>query len=284
MNSTSPQHPRSIRSLSSLFGLPFVLALASSGSTAPAEPRRPAPTPMKTIGVIGGIGPQATMDFEARVHRVARRHLEPRYNSSYPPLVVYYHRRPPIVVGEDGMAIAPIRIDPELQKAAARIGPMVDFLVITANGAHRIAPDIERASGRPVLSMVDRTVDEVVHRKWSRVGLMTLGPPTIYQEPLERRGIAIEALDETHQAPLDRAIFAVMEGREDEASKRLAREALAELRRRGVDGVILGCTELPFLIEPTGAEPDLINPIQLLAEAAVEHSIQAGAPAGLARR
>ena len=50
---------------------------------------------MKTIGVLGGLGPQATMDFERRLHRVAQRLIAPRMNSGYPPMVVYYHRHAP---------------------------------------------------------------------------------------------------------------------------------------------------------------------------------------------
>jgi aspartate racemase len=47
---------------------------------------------MKTIGVLGGLGPQATMDFEQRIHRVAQQLIPPLGNSGYPPMVVYYCR------------------------------------------------------------------------------------------------------------------------------------------------------------------------------------------------
>lgn len=285
----NPMHslvPRWKLALPLLFTVPLVVALGSKGRAAAAEPKPPLPPAgprLRAIGVIGGIGPQATMDFEARVHRVAQRRIDAHFNNGYPPLVVYFHRRPPIVVGADGMALEPVRIDPELASAAARIGPMVDFLVITSNGAHKVAPDIERAAGRPVLSMVDRVVDEVRRRGWRRVGVMTLGRPSVYTEPLQALGVACETLPADQQLPLDRAIFGVMEGREDATTKRLAHAALAGLRRRGVDGVILGCTELPFLVEPTGSEVDLINPIELLAEAAVEHAMRPGGSAAVAR-
>jgi aspartate/glutamate racemase len=51
-----------------------------------------------------------------------------------------------------------------------------------------------------------------------------------------------------------------------------------------VDGVILGCSELPFLVEPTVAEADLINPIELLAEAAVALAIRPASSAGFGKR
>ncbi len=57
---------------------------------------------MKTIGVLGGLGPQATMDFEQRVHHVAQGLVPPQGNSGYPPMVVYYCRHPPVLVDATG--------------------------------------------------------------------------------------------------------------------------------------------------------------------------------------
>ncbi len=48
---------------------------------------------MKTIGVLGGLGPQATMDFEARVHRAAQKLIPQLKNAGYPPMLVYYFAR-----------------------------------------------------------------------------------------------------------------------------------------------------------------------------------------------
>ena len=91
---------------------------------------------MKTIGVLGGLGPQATMDFEARVHAVSQALIPQHFNSGYPPMVVYYHRYPPFVVDERGVHIQPVRPDPRLTEAMGKLGEMVDFIVITSNAPH----------------------------------------------------------------------------------------------------------------------------------------------------
>src|SRR5690349_17364380 len=91
---------------------------------------------MKTIGVIGGIGPQATMDFEARVHAVSQRLIPQYWNTGYPPMVVYYHRYPPFIVDERGVPIPPRRPEPHLADAMGKLGMMADFLVITSNAPH----------------------------------------------------------------------------------------------------------------------------------------------------
>jgi quercetin dioxygenase-like cupin family protein len=89
---------------------------------------------MKTIGILGGLGPQATMEFEQRVHRAAQRLLPQDGNTGYPPMVVVYVRRPPVVMDADGRPMMPIQPAPQLLQAARWLGQVADFLVITSNG------------------------------------------------------------------------------------------------------------------------------------------------------
>jgi aspartate racemase len=224
---------------------------------------------MKTIGVLGGLGPQATMDFEARVHRAAQRLIPPDKNRGYPPMVVYYFRHSPALLTAEGQPMVPHRPDPRLFEAARRLGSLADFLVIASNGVHLLHAEIERAAGRKVLNMIEATLAEVRRRGWRRVGVLTLSRPVVYTRPLARDRIAYETLDADVQAALDAAIFRVMEGRDD-AGSAAARRAVSALRTRGVDGLILGCTELPLLLREDTEAEDLINPGQLLAEAAVK--------------
>jgi aspartate racemase len=226
-------------------------------------------TRMKTIGVLGGIGPQATMDFEVRVHRESQRWIPPLRNSGYPTMVVHYHRRPPFLLREDGLPRMPIEADPDLLRAAGRLGAVADFLVITASGPHLIQSEIERASGRAVLSMIEVTLNEVRRRGWKRVGVIGLGDPIVYTRRLESLGTPYEILDPERRAALDRAIFRLMEGRDDNEGRRLARVAVERLRGRRVEGIVMGCTELPLLLREHAEAADLVNPAQLLAEAAV---------------
>lgn len=228
---------------------------------------------MKTIGVLGGIGPQATMDFEQRLHQAAQRLIPRRGNSGYPPLVVYYHRRPPVLVDEAGRSLLPLVPDPQLLAGARQLGQIADFLVITSNGAHMLQPAIEAAAGRPVLSMIETTVAEVVRRGWRHVGVLSLFGPHVYNQPLDEAGIRWESITSELQAPLDQAIMQVMDGSNDAESTAHARRAVAMLRSRGVNGIILGCTEIPILLQADLGDADLLNPGALLAEAAVRHAM-----------
>jgi aspartate racemase len=258
-----------------------VLAMLGAGGVALAEGVRAeasknsgvAPTDLKTIGVLGGLGPQATMDFEVRVHRIAQRLIPPHANTGYPPMVIYYHRHPPFLVSDDFSPRVPIEPDPRLLEAAKRIGALADFLVIPSNGPHLVQQQIEQAAGRQVLSMIDATLQAISHRSWQKVGVLGFGYPVIYTDRLAARHIGYETIDDTMRGRLDKEIIRVMEGRDGAESTAVAQEAVDILRARNVDGIILGCTELPLLLRGSAAMSDLVDPAQLLAEAAVRRAM-----------
>jgi aspartate racemase len=230
---------------------------------------------MQTIGILGGMGPQATMDYEARLHRVAQQLVPQRFGFGYPPIVVRHCRHAPLLLYDDNTPVLPIQVDPRLLDAATRLGRDVDFITIPCNAAHLFVRDIERASVRPVLNMIELVIAEAKRRGWTRVGVLGMGDPFVYTRPMSERGFACETLPPEAIAALNAQIETVMEGRDDERSASVARGAVNELRSRGVNGVILGCTEIPLLIpDEADGNPDLINPAQLLAEAAVRRSVQ----------
>jgi aspartate racemase len=229
---------------------------------------------MKTIGVLGGMSAQATMDFEARVHRCAQRLVPQDWGRGYPTMVVWYHRDLPFRHGDDGRPLEPRRIAPQLLDVAARLGALADFLVVPCNSAHVGLDELRAVAGCPVLSMIDATVDEVARRRCRRVGVLgAFGAPPPYVEALAGRGIDVERIDARRQGPVDAGIQAVMEGREAKEHIEAARAAVDDLRGRAVDAVILGCTEIPLLLGDETDAADLVNPAALLAETAVRFAM-----------
>lgn len=227
---------------------------------------------MKTIGVLGGLGPQATMQFEAMVHEASQRLIPQHANSGYPPMLVSYFRGVPFVADENGRPAPPLRPSKSFLAVASEVGRSADFLVVTSNFLHVFQKEIEAASGRGLLSMVDIAVEEIRLRNWRHVGVLGFGDPFVYTNRLTSRDTAVETITGELRARLDEAIHHVMEGRPDDADRHAARAALQELRDRRVDGTILACTEIPILLAPT-SDADLIDPLPLLAEAAARRAV-----------
>jgi aspartate racemase len=228
---------------------------------------------MKTIGILGGLGPQATMDFETRLHHTAQTMIAQHENGGYPPMVVYYHRHPPFLLKEDRTPKFPLQADPRLLEGARRLGAWADFLVIVSNRPHLLQEQIEQASGREVLSMIQTTLAEVRRRGWRSAGVLAFGDPGLYSEPLRKMGVRCETVNGDPRMQLNREIMKVMEGRNDGGSTLIARQAVKLVRDKKVDGIILGCTEIPLLLAEHASDADLLNPAQLLAEAALRRAI-----------
>lgn len=226
---------------------------------------------MKRIVVLGGLGPQATMDFERRVHDVSERLLPRSANTGYPPMTVLYYRGSPFAPSGDGDGpLRPLQPAAELLAAAAALGPLGDVLVVTANAPNLFRKELQLASGLPVLSMVDLAAAESARRSWRRAGILTFLEPTVYIEPLAAQGVACEVLPYDLQRRIDREVPLVQSGQRSLEGPLVVREALADFRVRGVDGCILGCTELALMLEEHECRgPGVINPLELLAEEAV---------------
>jgi len=147
--------------------------------------------------------------------------------------------------------------------------------VITANGPHIIQAEIEQAAGCKVLSMIEVTLAEVQRRGWRTIGVLGFGPPDVpvYKQPMSQLALAAEVITPELQDPLNVAVMRMQEGRANADDTRAVRAAVTYLRAKQVDGIILGCTELPLLLPAYVDEPDLINPAQLLAEVAIRFAL-----------
>ena len=230
---------------------------------------------MKTIGIIGGLGPQATLDMLERIQKVCNRLIPQSANSGYPPIYVGFCREAPMAIKPDGSVHDPLVPSDELLMVADEIGHLTDFLIIASNTPHLFQKEIEKVSDRKVLSIVEITMEDVRRRGCKKVGILAVGETLrrrLYQDPLDAEDVQWEIIPAALSEQLDKSIFAVMEGNPTALDP--AFRAISYLREQGADGIILGCTEIPLLLENMCGESYIINPSQLLAEAAVRYALE----------
>ena len=234
--------------------------------------------PYKTIGIIGGLGPQATMDLERRIHKVSQQLIPQFVNRGYPPMIVHYFRAAPMVLDENGDVPETLEPDPGLLAAATHLGQVADFLIIASNTPHFFVRQIEKVAGKPVLSIVDLVIDKVKRRQPKKVGVLAIGETLqhgLYQHPLDELGIPWESITEDMSSRLSDSICALMEGKTDGDLGNAVSDAVLYLReQKHTDIIIFGCTELPLLYGSTADYEGDINPAAVLAEAAVRRATQ----------
>lgn len=148
-----------------------------------------------------------------------------------------------------------------------------DFFVCPDNTAHIVLEQIAAELPIPGLHIADVVCREIAAHGWKRVGLLgtrwTMTGP-VYACALERLGVALEVPEEPVREELNTAIFEELcQGVFREQTTRRFLDALEDLRSKGADAVILGCTEIPLIVTPDNAPLPVLDTTRLLAKHAV---------------
>lgn len=161
-----------------------------------------------------------------------------------------------------------------LANAGARI------MVLCTNTMHKVAPSIVRAAGPATfIHIVDPTVSEIRRRGISSVALLATRytmEQDFYRERLEERGLRAMIPEEAERREVHRIIYEELcRGVVTEESRRTYRGIVQDLKRRGAEGVILGCTEIGMLLGPNDTGIPIFDTARLHALAAVHEALRA---------
>jgi aspartate racemase len=226
---------------------------------------------MKVIGLIGGMSWNSTLEY----YRLINEMIATKLGSLHSARIVLYS----LDFEEIECAQRESRWDDaasilaEAGKALKQAG--ADFLIICTNTMHKVADVVAERSELPVLHIADIAGNAIAGRGLSRVGL--LGTKFVMEEPFYRdrlqKCFSIEVLvpgqaeqDIVHQIIYEELCL----GKIRQASRQACVEIIEGLRRLGAEGIILGCTELPLLIQPGDVQIPLFDTTRLHAEAAAE--------------
>jgi aspartate racemase len=228
----------------------------------------------RLLGVLGGMGPLATVDFLEKLVEETPAKLD----QEHVPLIVYsVPQIPPRVAAITGGGESPL---PAMSRGLLTLKQAgVEGIVIPCNTAHFWFEDLQRVTGLPILHIVDAICAELPKGgAGARVGLLgteaTL-TTRIYQDRLASQGIEFLVNEpsqrEKYVLP---AIAAVKQGKLRDAGESLER-AIAQLLDLGVQTVVLACTELPIALAAIQSKflPNSIDPTRALARAAVRWSL-----------
>ena len=229
------------------------------------EPERRA-----TIGILGGMGPLATVDLYGKI--VA---LTPAgRDQEHIPVIVYADPRVP----DRGTALLHGGEDPTpwLVHGARQLAALEpDFIVIPCNTAHAFLDRVQPHIDRPILSMIDAAADAIAtnHPEVRVVGLLATSgtiSTEIYQRALAQRGIdTLTPGEETQQRHVMAAVHGVKAGDTSRATTNLLVEAANELAQRGAGALLAACTEIPIVLQQRHVQLPLVDATDELARLAI---------------
>lgn len=225
---------------------------------------------MKVIGLIGGMSWNSTLEYYRIINQLFAQNLGGLHSAR---LVLYSLDFEEI---ERAQHEARWNDTAQILIEAARSLKLAgaDFLVICTNTMHKVADVVVENTGLPLLHIVDVTADAIKKQGLHRVGL--LGTAFVMKEPFyrerlqERSGIDVLVPQEHDIATIHQIIYdELCEGQIKSSSRRACSDIINRLVSKGAEGIILGCTELSLLIQPTDVSVPVFDTTRLHAEAAV---------------
>ena len=225
---------------------------------------------MATVGLVGGLGPESTIDYYRRILESWAR-VDP---SSAPSIVIdsLDVQRGLRLVATDRPALVEYLLSSLRRLAAAG----VDFAAISANTPHIVFDELAARSPVPLLSIVETCVEEAQRLGLGRLSLLgtrfTMEAP-FYPEVFARHGIRIVMLGDADRTWVhDRYVGELLVGTFLDETRRQFVDLVDRLRDEdSIDGVILGGTELPLLLaEPAIAGVPALDTTALHVAAIVE--------------
>lgn len=198
------------------------------------------------IGVLGGMGPMATIDFVGKVISLT----PARCDQEHLPLII--HSIPQI---PDRTAFLTEQADsplPAMKQAVATLaGAGVGAIVIPCNTAHYWYESLSNDSPVPILHIARSCAETLAKSGVSTVGLMATNGTLqagFYAQTLNDYGISLRLPDEELQQRIMEGIYQVKAG-QTELGGRLLESCLQQLLNQGVEQVILACTEIPLALD-----------------------------------
>lgn len=226
---------------------------------------------MKTIGLIGGMSWESTIPYYRYVNEGIKSRLGGLHSARCILVSVDFYDIERMQQAGDWDAAGALLADAArtLEVAGA------DFIVLCTNTMHKVAPAIEAAVAIPLLHIADATAAVIKQAGGRRVGLLgtkfTMQQPFYRERLSELHSIEVVLPNEPEQDNLHRIIYQELcQGVIDAESKQAVRKMMAGLAWQGVDGIILGCTEIGLLVSKADAAVPLFDTTAIHASAAVE--------------
>lgn len=226
---------------------------------------------MRTLGIVGGIGPESTIEYYRQLVAGFRKRTR---DDHYPSLLIDS-------IDVDRLLILAGRPDRRdlleyLLRSLSRLGRAgADFALLAANTPHLVFDDLAAISPIPLVSIVQATCDFALAHGLKRLGLfgtrftMQAG---FYQETFARAGMAVIIPDVEEQNFIHESyVREFVNGTFlPEARESLLRIIQALKKRDRIEGLILGGTELPFILRDVSDEIPFLNTTRIHVNAALE--------------
>ncbi|MBU1031805.1 amino acid racemase [Patescibacteria group bacterium] len=219
----------------------------------------------KIIGILGGMGPQASSRLVQILVDLSAKEFGAKNGDEFPEIVLDSIPVPDFIANKKNKKAA-------LEMLKQRVKQMdtmqVGIFAIACNTAHVLLNQLQAVSKAPFVSMVEEVAKEVKRQGVKKVGL--LASPTTFKSGIFQKDFkSIIQPSKKEQVILEKIIRKVIAGEIKKSDKLKLVEIARSLKKKGAQGIILGCTELS-LIFPKKFEIPVFDSLEILARALLD--------------
>lgn len=230
---------------------------------------------MKLLGFIGGMNWQSTAEYYKTINNLVNQRLGGNHSAR---LIIYSVDFEEILSLEmknnwDSIGNKMAEISQDLEKAGAR------GLVLCSNTMHLVAEDLEKVTNIPIINVIDATAEEIKKNRIESIGLLgtkfTMEREFYKNRLKEKHGLKVLVPDSKGIGIINNIIYKELAyGKINPTSKKEIKRIVENLISDGAEGIILGCTELPMIINSKEVDVPLFDTLKIHMLAAMNFSLE----------
>jgi aspartate racemase len=230
---------------------------------------------MKTIGLIGGMSWESSLEYYRIINETVKNNLGG------------FHSAKSLMYSVDFQEIEELQHQGKWEDATRMMIDAAqrverggaDFLVICTNTMHLMAEDVAKSIQIPLLHIADVTAAKIKEKGQRVVGLLgtrfTMEQGFYKDRLIDKHGIDVLIPEEEERIAIHAILYdELCLGAIKTESKEKFKTVIANLEGRGAEGIILGCTEIPLIVKQEDYEIFLYDTTTLHAQAAVNFALQ----------
>ncbi len=231
-------------------------------------------TVMKTIGLIGGMSWESTVEYYQIINKEVKKRLGGLHSAKC------------LLYSVDFEEIERYQVEGDWEKAGICLGDVAsslekagaDFIVICTNTMHKVVDYMEEKISVPILHIADATANQIKKSNISTIGLLGTKytmEQDFYKTRIKSNDIAVLIPDKEDREFINKVIYEELcLGKIQQSSRDYFKKAIKRLIDKGAEGIILGCTEIGLLVKQEDSEVPIFDTTKIHAIESVHHALE----------
>jgi aspartate racemase len=226
---------------------------------------------MKKVGIIGGMGPESTAIFYLKIIEKFQKKYNFRFDHEYPEILIHNNPIPDPVDSMDNEKVLSMCM--KSVDILNRFG--ADIIAIPCNTVGTLIEDIRKNTQAKVFCIASDVLKYAKNNGFRKLGILatkTTIREKYYKNLAENLGIVLIEPSKEEMIKINDIVYRILSGIKDENDKKVLVAISKRMINLGADAIIIGCTDLPLLINDNDDEIRYIDSLDVLADVVMNNS------------